>query len=232
MEDAIPACESCKISFIASDSVLATICGHLFHEICVNRINSGTTKKCPECQIPCHPSQLLRIFLPFQQDASTPESVVSNFKMVKHELREAQKEYAHEQQVQAHLDDLIGRSTEIMRTKDEKVAQLKELNKEKEKLQKKIKKLDKTHCVQKAMIGTQKDVEKIINEKLPADTLATMVAVLKRESKRTEAEKTELRLKMREEQKENKILNAKYRNTRDKLEIAIARSIKQKSGQN
>ncbi|XP_037031622.1 uncharacterized protein LOC119071085 [Bradysia coprophila] len=232
MEDAIPACESCKISFIASDSVLATICGHLFHEICVNRIISGTTKKCPECQIPCLPSQLLRIFLPFQQDASTPESVVSNYKMVKHELREAQKEYAYEQQVQSELDGLVVRNTQALRSKGEKVAKLKALNKEKEKLQKKIKKLEKTHSVQKAMIGTQKDVEKVINEKLPADTLATMVAVLKRERKRTEAEKTEMRLKMREEQKDNKILTAKYRNTRDKLEIAIARSIKNKGGQN
>lgn len=106
--------------------------------------------------------------------------MVTNYKKVKHELKEAEKEYAYEQQVQSRLNNLIDKSTKSLEIKNEKVAELKALNKEKEKLKKKIKKLEKIHTVQKVMFGTQKDVEEIVKQKLPADTLATITAVLKR----------------------------------------------------
>lgn len=138
------------------------------------------TKKCPECRVVCQPSQLLRIYLPFLQETSTPESVVTNYKLVKHQLKEAQMEYDHAQIVQFHIDNMSERNTTAINKKNEKLAELRAVNKEKEKLQKEIKKLEKIHAVQKVLVGSQKDVERMLDQKLPADTLATMAVVLKR----------------------------------------------------
>lgn len=93
---------------------------------------------------------------------------------------EAENDFAREQQVDAHLSFMIGRTTKSVKTKDVKVAELKALKKEKCQLNRKVKKIQAAYTVQKAMFGTLKDVDNILNNKLPAYTLATVAAVLKR----------------------------------------------------
>lgn len=93
---------------------------------------------------------------------------------------ETENDFAREQQVDGHLSFMIGLTTKSVKKKDEKVTELKTLKKEKCQLNRKVKKLQAAYTVQKAMFGTLKDVDKILNNKLPAYTLAIVAAVLKR----------------------------------------------------
>lgn len=128
----------------------------------------------------CTRSQSLRVFLPFQQEASTNDSLDTKRKKLKHELAEIQREFAHIGAEQSVLNARSEKGAALINHKNKKVAELKVMNKEKENLEKKVAQLEKTYAIQKALTGTTNDVGQIIKQNPPADTLASMAVVLKR----------------------------------------------------
>lgn len=128
----------------------------------------------------CTRSQSLRVFLPFQQEASTNEILDTKRKKLKHELAEIQRDFAHIEVEQSNLKARSEKGAALINHKSKKVAELKVLNKEKENLENKIAQLEKTFAIQKALAGTANDVGQIIKQNPPADTLASIAVVLKR----------------------------------------------------
>ncbi len=140
------------------------------------------SKECPACEAICIPSQSMRIFLPFQEEPSTPESLVIKCKMLKHELREVQRELDSEAEVQSNLENWMSNAAQMKNRKIQKVAELKGIIKEKENLQKNVNEKKKLCAVRKALSETQSyyDVNKLLEKKIPSDTLATMAAAMKK----------------------------------------------------
>lgn len=128
----------------------------------------------------CLPSQSLRVYLPFQREASAKENLLTKHKTTKHELTEVQKDIANVEAVQNDLETSIETGLGLINHKNKKVSEVKVLVKEKENLQKKLKNLEKLCAVQKAMAGTSLDVENMLKQKQPPDTLAAMAVSLKK----------------------------------------------------
>lgn len=95
-------------------------------------------------------------------------------------MKEVQKDFMLAEAVQSHAVNLIEKVNMVNTQKNQKMSELKILAKEKENMQTKIKNLEKMWAVQKSLVGTSNDVDKILKEKQPADTLATMAVSLKR----------------------------------------------------
>lgn len=130
--------------------------------------------------VTCHPSQSMRVFLPHQQETSAKKSLVTKLKVMKHEMKEVQKDFVQAQATQSHAATLIERCNVVKNQKNYKLSELKVLAKEKENLQKKIKNLTKMYAVHKVLCGTTNEVDKILKQKQPPDTLATMAVSLER----------------------------------------------------
>lgn len=122
----------------------------------------------------------MRVYLPFPQETSERDKLLTECKMLKHELVETENDFASDAAILSNLEASIDVKNAVLEQRDKKAAEMKLLIKEKEKLQKKIKKLEKFCAVQKAFAGTPMETNQILNQKQPADTLATIAVSLTR----------------------------------------------------
>ncbi|KAJ6646276.1 hypothetical protein Bhyg_01487 [Pseudolycoriella hygida] len=215
------ACDQCKISFIGSDVVLAGTCGHVIHESCLQTPISSSRNY-------CHSSGMRRIYLPFQHEVTEAERLVKQRKIFQRELKEADEDLSllrKDEFVTADLHTkMINKNRAMKMRKIEKEVEVRTLNAEKANLLKKVADLEKVLSAQKVLTESARDVEKMITQKMPADSLAAATVILKRETERLEGEKRKIRSDTRQQQKENQVLASKYRNCKEKLEVAIARN--------
>lgn len=99
---------------------------------------------------------------------------------MKHDLVEVEKDLVNVRAAQTNLEKSVKYGAIVIDQKNKKVSELKVLIKEKENLQKKLRDCEKLYAVQKALAGTSIDVDNILKQKPPPDTLATMAVSLKR----------------------------------------------------
>ncbi|TKR89536.1 hypothetical protein L596_013624 [Steinernema carpocapsae] len=83
-------CSVCHATFLESDTIFSTFCGHIYHEYCLKRALS-VRPACPICNSPSRPRQARRIFFstfPFEdKDLLEARQAIERLEKQNFELR-------------------------------------------------------------------------------------------------------------------------------------------------